>query len=104
MIRVELGEERDSRGRGHGVFEYSVSGHAVQRRSSEPLLDACRALKRMGEPTVSLVGLFRKGREKPDATCSVEWGATHTVREDERTGPVFVKYRPFATHTRYGST
>jgi hypothetical protein len=55
-------------------------------------LDACREIKRMGGDTAEAVGLFREARSMPDATCSVGWGAGHTVDE---AGPRFVKFRPF---------
>ena len=37
--------------------------------------------------------LFREGRSSPDLSCSVEWGAAHSVSESGT--PRFVKYREF---------
>jgi hypothetical protein len=87
-IRVEI-HEID----GHGVFAYSVGGLGVQGRSRQPLLDACRAIKSLGGATVPRqIGLYRPGRDRPDATCSVDWGAAHAVDE---AGPKFMRWKPF---------
>ena len=79
MIRVELGEEIGNR----GIFRYTIllenANKPVEKISTEPLLDACRHLKRMGENPDTRVGLFRKGRTTPDLYCSVGWGATHEI-------------------------
>jgi hypothetical protein len=41
-------------------------------------LDACRAIKRMGGLTGNRqIGLYREGRDKPDAICGLDWGAAH---------------------------
>jgi hypothetical protein len=77
MIRVELGEEIKK----HGIFRYHIvledGRRLTERRSHQPLLDACYQVKCMGQPTSGLAGLFREGRTNPDLTCDVEWGATH---------------------------
>jgi hypothetical protein len=83
MLRVELGEEYKRR----GIWRYVIKslwrdgGDAVERLSSQPLLDACRMLKSTGAPLSTPVGLFREGRDQPDLTCTVGWGAERTVRE-----------------------
>jgi hypothetical protein len=74
-----------------GIWAYSVAQYGVQRRSRQPLLDACRQLKRMGVALDARVGLFREGRQQADITCSVEVGAGLTVDE---AGPRFAKWRP----------
>jgi hypothetical protein len=88
VIRVELGEEVKRRGR----FRWICPRYALRGVSRQPLLDACREIKRMGGDTAELVGLFREARSMPDATCSVGWGADHTVEE---TTSRFAKWRPF---------
>jgi hypothetical protein len=46
-------------------------------------LDACRQLKSLYAPTAQLAGLFRKGRDNPDLTSSLDVGAATTVSEPE---------------------
>jgi hypothetical protein len=89
--------------------EQSVDGNGVKWRwfvrgrpdlcglSSEPLLDACRAVKRMGGPTLREIGLFRPGRtgKEWDLRTTVEYGASKTVRESQRNGVRFIDYVPF---------
>jgi hypothetical protein len=88
VIRVEI-EEIENR----GVWRYSVPRYGVEGRSRQPLLDACRQIKRMGGATVERAGLFRKVRSEPDIMCTVEAGAATTVVENEKTGPRFGKFR-----------
>ena len=94
MIRIQLGEERNGpgehSGRRHGVFHWTCGGYGVEGFSRQPLLDACRAVKRMGALPAEAIGLFRGDR--CDMSCSVEWGAVHTVNEHDTR---FVKWRPF---------
>jgi hypothetical protein len=86
MIRVELGKEVLP-----GVWAYTIAGTALEGRSHEPLLDACRQIKRMGTHCRrDQVGLYRRGRGEPDLVCGLDWGAAHTVRED---GLRFVPFR-----------
>ncbi len=88
MIRVELGEEIERRGK----WRWACPEYDVEGISRQPLLDACREIKRMGGDPVSAAGLFRKGSRIADLTCSVGWGADHTVREDLTR---FTKWRAF---------
>jgi hypothetical protein len=63
--------------------------------SREPLLDACRAVKRMGDQNQHRqIGLYRPGRDWSDLFCSVEVGTGLTVKENEKIGPVLVKWAP----------
>ena len=87
MIRVEIIEEVRNR----GTFRYCVPSLALEGQSRQPLLDACRQIKSLLGPTNQLAGLFREGRSEPDISCSVRWGAEHTVRDDGRVR--FAKYR-----------
>src|SRR4051812_21316692 len=92
MIRVELGEEINRRGK----WRWTCPHYALRGVSRTPLLSACREIKSMGGGTVGIVGLFREARSTPDATCTVGWGARHTVDE---AGPRFAKWtaHPMAT-------
>jgi len=90
MIRVELGEEVRKRGK----WRWSVRGGSLRGVSRQPILDACRELKRSGEAGDALVGLFREGRSVPDLTCRLDWGAGHTVVEDDFEPIRFKKFRP----------
>jgi hypothetical protein len=92
MIRVELGTEIRP-----GAYEWRClyAGHALEGVSSEPLLDACRAIKRAGASTAEEISLFREGRSDWDLKCQVGWGAEHTVIENRKAGPLFGKWRPF---------
>ena len=87
MIRVELGHEVRKQGR----WVWTCPRYALRGISRQPLLDACRQIQRMGEDTASLVGLFREARSVPSITCSVGWGASHSVREDVTR---FEKWKP----------
>ena len=89
MFRVELIEEINKR----GVFRYRVAGLPIEGQSRQPLLDACREIKRILGETEQRAGLFREGRTTPDLSCPVEWGAARTVSESGT--PRFVKYREF---------
>lgn len=70
--------------------------------SSEPLLAACRALKSMGEPDSTQIGVFRPGKTFFDLKTTVGYGASKTVEEGQRVGPRFVNYRPFNVGERDG--
>ena len=82
-----------------GVCEYrgTYAGEAYSGFSREPLLEACRALKRMGADTADKVCLFRTGKSDWDLRCSVGWGAVHTV-DEARTG--FAKWKPYPSVSR----
>jgi hypothetical protein len=69
VIRVE----RETKGK-NGKFRYRVVDRVirgVEGFSRQPLLDACRALKRIGVATDLDVGLFREG--------STVWGLKTTA-------------------------
>lgn len=91
----------------NGKFEWrclSSEWSAIRGVSTEPMLDACRALKRAGALPVERVSLFREGRSEPDLTCTVGWGASHTVEESRKVGPRFVKYREYSYFAIAAST
>ena len=98
MIKIASGEEVNRRGK----WRWVCSDYGVEGISRQPLLDACREIKRMGGDTSSRVGLFRSGSKTADLVCSVGWGADHTVDE---TATRFKKWKPmpdmvFATTER----
>ncbi len=80
----------------HGTFPYIVQGHAVEGRSRQPLLDACRLLGRMGVGPTRPVGLFREGSEVWDLRTSVGVGAKLTVHEEPSTRFMAFHASPFA--------
>ena len=82
MFKVELIEEIKKR----GVFRYRVAGLPIEGQSRQPLLDACREIKRILGPTEQRAGLFREGRSSPDLSCTVEWGAA--IPSASRQAPV----------------
>jgi len=104
MIHIDLGDEVDGpgprAGRRHGKWHWTCARHSLSGYSKQPLLDACRELKRMGANTRATVGLFRKGRfdtegrPTPDSTCTVGEGAATTVTEPDRGRIRFVKWKP----------
>jgi hypothetical protein len=87
MIRLERHEEIKP-----AVWRYTVPCLNIEGRSHQPLLDACRQLKRMGVGTTERVQQFRAGHTEPDATCSVGWGAAHTVWEPSNGTVHFARY------------
>jgi hypothetical protein len=91
IIRVELGLEVEP-----GRWRYSVPAYGVDGCSHQPLLDACRQVKSLCPETAhQQIGLYRRSKDKPDLSCTVEVGAATTVSENKDHGPVFVKFQPF---------
>ena len=88
MIKIEIVEEKN-----RGLFKYRVAGFPIEGRSRQPLIDACRQIKALHGPNDRRAGLFREGRSTPDISCTVEWGASHTVLEPSENRIRFVKYR-----------
>ena len=102
MIRVERGPEVDgpqpNAGRRHGVFEYRVPIIDFVGYSRQPLLDACRQIKRILGPTEAVgqhVGVYRPGKDQPDISCSVLDGAELTVSEPSNGKIRFAKFHEF---------
>jgi len=91
MIRVEKGAEVAP-----GIFAFHVPLIGFSGKSSAPLSDACRAIKRrndgMGE---CLVGLFREGHDEPDMTVTLDVGAELTTAEPSHGRIAFRKYRKY---------
>jgi hypothetical protein len=90
MIRIERGAETSP-----GIWDYCVPSLRLCGRSRQPLLDACRQIKRVGGATDAAAGVYREGMDAPDISCRVEVGAETTVSDTDR-GVKFVPYRPFA--------
>ena len=65
MTRIERGAEVSP-----GIWEYSIPSLRLGGKSRQPLLDACRDIKRMGGPTGERAGLFREGSNIPDISYS----------------------------------
>jgi hypothetical protein len=92
MIRVEKGAEVAP-----GIFEFRVPLIGFSGRSSAPLSDACRAIKRQNDGMGScLVGIFRDGHDEPDMTCTLDAGAELTTTEPDHGRIRFRKYRSFS--------
>jgi hypothetical protein len=91
MIRIDVAETKERR----GVFHYRVSGMPVEGRSRQPLLDACRQIKRILGPSAHRAGLFREGRTIADLSCLIDEGARLTVRDESNGGIHFAQYREF---------
>ena len=78
FIRVQIGDAMN----GHNKWYWEVAlsaeaqGRPLSGVSRTPLLDACRAIKRMGGDANAIVGLFREGRDFPDMTCTVGAGSS----------------------------
>lgn len=75
----------------------------IKGLSQEPLLDACRQLKRMGLMDSTVVGLFSEGSDTWRMRTTVGYGAAHTVQETPN-GPKFKPYRPHPGKGIYGAT
>jgi hypothetical protein len=102
MIRIERGAELDGpsprSGKRHGVFQYSCPEYPAECGfSRQPMLDACRQLKRILGPTASRAGVFREGRDTPDLSCQIEIGAATTVKEPFNSKITFGKYVDLTT-------
>jgi hypothetical protein len=82
------------------VFAWRVPVLGLSGYSHQPLLDACRAIKRTGGPTDELAGLFWEGRSTPSLTCRVDVGALRTVWEGSSHGPQFGTFNTFSERAR----
>ena len=97
MIRVELGEEIERR----GIWAWRVAALALEGRSRQPLLDACRAIQRMGGVCgAEQVAKYREGRDEPCMICRLDVGAAMTVSEPDRGRSKFAPFRAFDSTIR----
>jgi hypothetical protein len=93
MIRIERGREV-----GPGIFEYSIPSLQICGRSRQPLLDACRQIKRALSSTKSAgvhAGVYREGKSQPDISCFVLDGADLTIFEPSNGKIKFAKFQEF---------
>lgn len=68
----------------HQKWRWHVRGNPkIGGISREPLLDACRVLKSMGEEPEQEIGTFRPGRTDWDLKTTIGYGATQTVRDND---------------------
>jgi hypothetical protein len=113
MITVIIHDEVDGpgpqAGRGHGKWFWvawqdmpdNVVRCLAQGFSRQPLLDACRAVKLTGEAALSEeIASRRSGSKTWDLRTTVGYGATRTVREDNKIGPKFAKWQPMPPRDR----
>jgi hypothetical protein len=87
------------------------------RESTQPLLDACREILPILGDQTTLCGLFwpggsisewvgtltggsAQGSEEAALTCSLGWGAAHTVVENRERSPHFARYQEFPKAVR----
>ena len=61
--------------------------------SINPECAACRLLANAG--ITGKARFWREGRTEHDIAVDIQRGAKFTIRENERTGPRFVLYKPF---------
>jgi hypothetical protein len=74
-----------------GEFQFELTGAGatpIKGVSRQPLLNACRILKRMGVDGGGYCGLFRPGREDWDLRCKIGVGAELTVSDRAMSGSV----------------
>ena len=93
MIRIERGKEVAP-----GIWEYSIPSLHLFGKSRQPLLDACRQIKRALGPTKSAgerAGVYRPGKSQPDISCMVLDGAALTVSEPSNGRIKFTKFHEF---------
>ena len=74
------------------VYEVLKDGK-VLLASLNPEFAACRLLA--SEGVTGKARFWREGRTEHDIEFDIERAAKFTVRENERTGPRFVKFKPF---------
>jgi|SRR6516162_10036046 hypothetical protein len=74
MIRVVRHEEVAPF---HGAFRWAVPSLGLAGQSTEPLLEACRQLHRLGHS--GKAAIYRAGKSGWDLRCDIAWGATHVI-------------------------
>ena len=93
MIRIDRGREVAP-----GIWEYSIPSLGLSGKSRQPLLDACRQIKRALGPTKAAderTGVYRPDHTEPDISCLVLEGAELTVSEPSRGNIKFVRFQEF---------
>lgn len=87
MIEIE----REEKGK-DGRWAWRVRGSPVEGRSNQPLLDACRVLKSMGERPDTEIRVFRPGRTVWDLRTTIGHGANIKVLDAPTGSPRFIKF------------
>jgi hypothetical protein len=93
MIRIERGREIRP-----GVWIYSIPSLRLCGKSRQPLLDACRQIKRALGPTKSAgarAGVYGPGDTEPAISCLVMDGASLSTFEPSRGKIAFAKFQEF---------
>lgn len=93
MIRIDRGNEVKP-----GIWRYSIPSFGLEGQSRQPLLDACREIKRTLGPTKAAgarAGVYRSGRTEPDISCLVLDGAALTISEPSKGKIRFAKFQEF---------
>jgi hypothetical protein len=93
VIRIERGREVAP-----GIWEYSIPSLGLSGRSRQPLLDACRQIKRtLGSTKAAdeLAGVYRPGDTEPSISCLVLDGADLTISEPSSGKIKFAKFQEF---------
>lgn len=90
MLEVRITAKRGKK----GTWPYKVGGRLMGGFSRQPLLDACRQLKAMGEPEAAPIGLFWLDSTVWSVRTTVGAGAALTVEETDR-GIRFRRFRDF---------
>ena len=122
MIRVEIRQVGPGRYRWRCAVArrppaITCSPAILEGLSREPLLDACREILPILGDQTTLCGLFwpggsisewvgtltggsAQGSEEAALTCSLGWGAAHTVVENRERSPHFARYQEFPKAAR----
>jgi hypothetical protein len=93
MIRIERGKEVKP-----GIWAYTIPSLGLSGKSRQPLLDACRQIKRASGSTKSAgerAGVYRPGKSQSDISCMVLDGAALTVSEPSNGRIKFTKFHEF---------
>jgi len=93
---------------GHVKYPWTcvVAGHELHGKSNQPLLAACKAIKRalMGTaegPVQGTAAMYRPyKRPQWEMRCAVEWGCFYRVKETKNEGPIFVRFKPYPDHLK----
>jgi hypothetical protein len=76
------------------TFDATISDRVVVRRSTQPLLDACRVLLAEGVASSTTVAMRHAGSEVNALSTTVGYGAKLTVVEGDDRRPTFVRWTP----------
>lgn len=80
---------------GYGNCSVALGTTVIVKRSHQPTLAAARALHKLGYPDDTFLVSVHLGSGTRSGQGTVGGLRRQKVREDARTGPRFVRYRPF---------